>query len=526
MSSYNYQHGAYNSPPPIYSAGSYANPPQQQYGQQQSGPQNQYHEPPPPTKDHSDVLDLSKDKPRDLWAAILYFLTLVGYGFFSYHFIPIALVQMKQEAGKATPGDASSSPGIGRNYSGLAALGIGLGVAIAASILMTSLLLALINRFPKQMIRGSFYASAGVNFALGVVLILSGAWIPAIFCFLGGAMLLLCLYFWRNRVAFSAVLLSTVISILKRYPACYGLQALALVWDFGIALLVSLNQYGLQTLLSKSSSSGSPSSNSSYESQYMAAVAFNMLVFFWSIQISHNVVHTTVAGVVGSFYFLAHTVTGSHLVNKVSNPTAKSLRRALTTSFGSVAFGSLLVALIQLARYFINAAKQNARQERRQGQALLLAILDCLLSIVEGLAAYFNYYAYIHVALYGKPYLQAAQDTVSLIKRSGIGAVINDSLVGQVFGITSFMIAVASGGTTYLLTSLLFAATSTLNSYALIASLLAFVSGFLVSSMAFQSITSAVSTTYVCAADDLGKLRINHPELYAKFQHSLHGQTV
>lgn len=40
-------------------------------------------------------------------------------------------------------------------------------------------------------------------------------------------------------------------------------------------------------------------------------------------------------------------------------------------------------------------------------------------------------YAYIEIALYGKPYLAAAKDTWRLFKNRGIDALINDSLVGM-----------------------------------------------------------------------------------------------
>jgi hypothetical protein len=46
------------------------------------------------------------------------------------------------------------------------------------------------------------------------------------------------------------------------------------------------------------------------------------------------------------------------------------------------------------------------------------------------LVEWFNKYAYIEIALYGKSYLPAAKDTWNLMKDRGIDALINDSLVG------------------------------------------------------------------------------------------------
>jgi len=54
-----------------------------------------------------------------------------------------------------------------------------------------------------------------------------------------------------------------------------------------------------------------------------------------------NVVHVTGAGVFASWYFLHGTV------GVPPNPTLGSLKRATTTSFGSICFGSLIVAALQ-----------------------------------------------------------------------------------------------------------------------------------------------------------------------------------
>lgn len=60
-----------------------------------------------------------------------------------------------------------------------------------------------------------------------------------------------------------------------------------------------------------------------------------------------------------------------------------SLVRSLTTSFGSICFGSLLVAIIQATRALANAARDNENQ-------ILVCIAQCILSCLESLLEYFN----------------------------------------------------------------------------------------------------------------------------------------
>lgn len=57
---------------------------------------------------------------------------------------------------------------------------------------------------------------------------------------------------------------------------------------------------------------------------------------------------------------------------------------ALTTSFGSICFGSLVVAIIQALRSLANEARNN-------GDAQCLAcIAECILACLQGIVEYFN----------------------------------------------------------------------------------------------------------------------------------------
>jgi len=57
---------------------------------------------------------------------------------------------------------------------------------------------------------------------------------------------------------------------------------------------------------------------------------------------------------------------------------------------------------------------------------------------------FFNRYAYIEIALYGKSYINAARDTWRLFKDRGIDALINDSLVGMTLTWGAYVIGISS----------------------------------------------------------------------------------
>lgn len=73
-----------------------------------------------------------------------------------------------------------------------------------------------------------------------------------------------------------------------------------------------------------------------------------------------------------------------------------SFCRATTYSFGSICFGSFLVALVQALRALANMAREHNDMQ------LLLCIVECILACIQGIIEYFNQWAYVYVGLYGQ----------------------------------------------------------------------------------------------------------------------------
>lgn len=65
--------------------------------------------------------------------------------------------------------------------------------------------------------------------------------------------------------------------------------------------------------------------------------------------------------VFATYYFTGIATADGPAVVPVANPTLKSAKRALTTSFGSIAFGSLIIALIQTLRGILSSVRRNAQ---------------------------------------------------------------------------------------------------------------------------------------------------------------------
>jgi hypothetical protein len=61
-----------------------------------------------------------------------------------------------------------------------------------------------------------------------------------------------------------------------------------------------------------------------------------------------------------------------------------SFIRTITTSFGSICFGSLLVAIVQALRGIAQAAQNN------DDAAILACIAQCILACIQSILEYFN----------------------------------------------------------------------------------------------------------------------------------------
>jgi hypothetical protein len=227
----------------------------------------------------------------------------------------------------------------------------------------------------------------------------------------------------------------------------------------------------------------------------------------------------------GTFYFQGISNSpSSPVVVPVSNPTMLSAKRAVTTSFGSICFGSLIIALIETLRFVVRTAREQARNSDNGGMAMVLACAECFIGIIEGYLEFLNgmcmvlivsVYAFTQVAVYGKGYCEAASSTWELIKSRGIDLIINDDLVGSVLGMGSMLVGLLSGLVTVAVikTSLPYVD----GTVQVIGFVSAFIAAVIQFSVLAQVISSGTATTFVCLALDEKALERTKPMLWAAF---------
>jgi hypothetical protein len=229
------------------------------------------------------------------------------------------------------------------------------------------------------------------------------------------------------------------------------------------------------------------------------------LSYFWAQQVSTNIIHVSVAGTIGTWWYAPEEANSC-----CSQGVKESFMRATTYSFGSICFGSLLVAIIQALRQMVESARQN-----EDGNAILLCIAECLLACLQSIVEYFNKWAFIYVGLYGYTYLEAGKNVMTLFEAKGFTTIITDDLVNNALT----MVCLAIGALAGLVGIIPAAGDKTMfagvppGTEIFIGFLIGFIVGIVISSITLSVVASSVNTVIVCFAEGPAEFQNNHPEL-------------
>lgn len=121
--------------------------------------------------------------------------------------------------------------------------------------------------------------------------------------------------------------------------------------------------------------------------------------------------------------------------------------------FGSLAFGSFILALVRFLMYMVEVFKKQAESSGADNKCLecVTSCLQCCLACIERIVEFLNKTAYIQIAIRGKNFCGAAKDGFDAVWSNGARYLIVAG-VGEImmfFG--KLMIAAGTTGCFYLL---------------------------------------------------------------------------
>ncbi len=245
-------------------------------------------------------------------------------------------------------------------------------VCAVFSVGLSTVSLGFMMKFSNQLVKMALFFQIGTSFVMAIFLFMSGSIMMALLCSLSFLVTVCYAFAVWSRIPFAAANLNTALVAVR---ANLGLTLIAYVVLF-VAFVFSL----AWTTISNAVLDTYPG---------MAFLLF--LSYFWTHQVLNNTMHVTTAGTIGTWWFAPNEASSF-----CSQAIGDSFGRATTYSFGSICFGSLIVAIVQALRQLNHHLRGN------DDAKILVCIIDCILACIEGIIEYFNKWAYIYVGLYGK----------------------------------------------------------------------------------------------------------------------------
>ncbi|KAK2463281.1 hypothetical protein APHAL10511_004936 [Amanita phalloides] len=379
----------------------------------------------------------------------------------------------------------------------------------AAAVLLSALYLMLARAFTRLIMHITLILSILLNIGVCIYYWINRYYSGAIIFTIIAVLSVLSYYGFRARIPFASLLLQVVMDVAKHHMSVYAVAFTALIVQAALAVWYVFTTIAIYTKWTPGSPSCTPSNCST--SKVTGLVIYATFSFLWTSQVIGNVALATLAGgPFGTWYYFGPRDMGQ----MPDHPTLSSFGRASTVSLGSIAFGSLVVTLLELLRLILNAAQSSANAEGHPVEACLACCAACFIGCLESLIEYFNRYAYIEIALYGKPYVEAAKDTWRLFKDRGIDALVNDSLVGMTLTWGAYAIGLMSSLFAYLYLRLATPSFNTSGQYTAPILLFAFLIGAQCSLTLSSAIEAGVSTIFVGLGEDPQVLAIRAPALF------------
>ncbi|KAM4535030.1 choline transporter-like protein 2 isoform 2-T2 [Fundulus diaphanus] len=158
--------------------------------------------------------------------------------------------------------------------------------------------------------------------------------------------------------------------------------------------------------------------------KYLIGLQFyNVFLFFWCANFVTALGQMTLAGAFASYYWAA--VKPDHIP---SFPVFSSMGRSLRYHTGSLAFGSLILSIIQVIRVLLEYLEHRLNGAKNKCATFMFKCLKCCFWCLEKFIKFLNRNAYIMVAIYGKNFCASASAAFSLIMRNVIRVAVVDKV--------------------------------------------------------------------------------------------------
>uniref|UniRef100_A0AAY4DZR9 Choline transporter-like protein n=1 Tax=Denticeps clupeoides TaxID=299321 RepID=A0AAY4DZR9_9TELE len=150
---------------------------------------------------------------------------------------------------------------------------------------------------------------------------------------------------------------------------------------------------------------------------------YNVVAFLWCINFVIALGQCTLAGAFASYYW-AFSKPG----DIPTFPLSQSFIRTLRYHVGSLAFGALILTLVQIVRIILEYLDHKFRAAQNPCARFVMCCLKCCFWCLEKFIKFINRNAYIMIAIYGKNFCVSAKNAFMLLMRNIVRVVVLDKV--------------------------------------------------------------------------------------------------
>ncbi|KAG1331799.1 CTL-like protein [Cocos nucifera] len=212
------------------------------------------------------------------------------------------------------------------------------------------------------------------------------------------------------------------------------------------------------------------------------AIIAQFLSIAWTAEVMRNVANLTVSRVIALYY-----------LRGMQSDIQFSFQRAISINLGSACLGSLFVPTIEFLRIIARALNLLEGEDE-----FLFSCAHCCLNVMESIFPNGNSWAFVHIAAYGKGFVEASRSTWGMFERARMEELVDSDITSAI----CFLSGVCSGAI-----CVIFAASWTFSSYdkyTATVSLLAFFVGYLMTRIGMALPHACVACYYLCYAENPG----------------------
>lgn len=236
--------------------------------------------------------------------------------------------------------------------------------------------------------------------------------------------------------------------------------------------------------------------------QYIIPVlVFMLFMFLWVMNFIVALGQMTLAGSFASYYWAFEKPK-----DIPAFPLTAAFYRSLRYHLGTLAFGSLIIAIIQMVRIVLEYLDHKIKGKENPVAKFFLKCLKCCFWCLEKFVRFMNRNAYIMTAVYGRNFCSAAKEAFFLLLRNVVRAVVLDKICDYVLFISKLMVTAAVGVGAYFWFSGgidFFQKYNPNLNYFLTPVIVVVIGMFIIACTFFSVYNMAVDTLFLCFLEDL-----------------------